>query len=480
MTTDTELAKKLFKRSLGSGSSALSNTGGEGSQPTELRYGTIVGIGEDGITATVELDITGVHVDADTDGVEYRVGDRVTLIWQGNRWVIISNEAQSKNLKDAQEELAEQITQEGDAIRESVKKDLGEVDDAFNRFKEDHRLTDADIAKQIEEDGRGWYTTISGEINTALESYVTTTALDVTVDGLKSTVSETYQSKTDAGTMEKSLASRIEQVSSMIETEVSDRKQAVSGAEQTLSSKITQLSNSITQTVSDEVKTATGNISQRLTTVETTASGLKTTVSEHASTIGNIDSWMTFSTSGLAIGSSATSYTTNTTSTGFYIKYGTTNLAGITANYSMFHAGIAATTAYYGVMATNTGMSASYESIVAGKILYSNASGTTGSISIADSFLNYRFLEFVYGDDKDRMATKRIHIKQTKDRTVTLDRTIHATDGTMFTDVSTYTIASSTLTKNTSYSGRSIIGSSNASSTDSNSTIIVYYVIGWR
>lgn len=631
MTTDTELAKKLFRRSLGSGSSALSNTGGEGSQPTDIRWGTVVAVNADSGTITVELDITGVNVEVYAEGVEYQAGDRVALIWQGNRWVIVSNEAQGRNLQTAQDKLLREITEKGEDIRADVESDIAEVEDNFNEFKENHQWTDDDIKTETTKIVGGEIRKAVGTISDGNTTLTSSKTIYENLESLQLELSTDYVSKDGysgewlqiynklgvtadsswqaMGYAAKAISGALKSANSYTDSSAElfrrdfisffvDKMQQQYG----LSSSFWQNAEGIEATATKALSyaqanyyatcTTGANVQTKVAQINSIATGedfklyngvVVNILFSHGNTAdypslkikwvkdgqaketsaysmrysGNLlnsyvtwnsptgdgvvvtcvftnNSWeltdnpsisanMRFDANGITVGGSTTNYRTRMAPSRFEIlnpndavaayfganqvalnNGNTLMYASGTAHFKIYspysqtgelgldyatdnpavpymYSGFTGTKARYGGLATNTGMDNRIEALVAGKVLYGNESGTTKSISISgDSFLDYRFLEFVYGDDKNRMATKRVHIKQVKDRAVTLDRIIRASDGVVFVDTSVYTISTTTLSKNQDYSGRAIIAANGTCSTDKNSTVIIYYVIGWR
>lgn len=235
----------------------------------------------------------------------------------------------------------------------------------------------------------------------------------------------------------------------------------------------------------DTLETLRTSIKQTSDKIELSATKADNAVNTANSADTKINNLLTtnfiFDVTGLSIKSSGSDYYAKIGNNGFYIMHNNTELASLTSKYSKFYSGTTSTSGYYGILTTNSGLDSAHESIVAGKVLYGNESGTQGNITISSDCLQYRFIEIIYGDDHGRCGSRRVHIKKYIPRDVCLDRIIRSsTTNSMYIGTAVYTINSSGLTKNTNYSGQGILNSDMTSWNDDFCQIRVYYVIGWR
>lgn len=243
---------------------------------SNVRYGTVIAANEDG-TYQVQLD-TGEVITMESD-TPLSVGDRVSIVNQGGSYVLYSLATFVTRVKDRHLEIAKAIEEKGNEILAAAQADLDEVNAAFDEFKEAHALTDADIQKTIEETAAQTITKFEAAIEDLDETYVTEAEFKAGIDGISSTFSEQYVSANDLGEMEKSLQSQINQNATAIQTEVSDRTQAISGALSEAKSYTDQQAESITTTVTQSVTSALGETYATKTEVQQASDSLHVTVS---------------------------------------------------------------------------------------------------------------------------------------------------------------------------------------------------------
>lgn len=197
--------------------------------------------------------------------------------------------------------------------------DLKAVDDAFNAFKESHKLTDEDINTSISTEGNRIQATIEGQIGTMIddhvgETYAKKTDVTADIDGLRTEVSENYQNKTDAGTMQKDLESKITQNSTSIQTEVTNRTQAVTGALADAKSYTDQQAESITSTVEKNVTDSIGETYATKTEVKQSVDGVTTTIRGELKPVSD-KADQALEASNKAVTSVTVEYASNTSST---------------------------------------------------------------------------------------------------------------------------------------------------------------------
>ena len=249
---------------------------GSYSSNSSVRYGTVVKV-NDGGTIDVKLDGSGTVITVKADS-PHNVGDRVSVVNQGGVFIIYGMAGTLDAMEKADNGLAKQIEKKGEEILESAKADLDEVDKAFSDFKESHALTDDDIAARITASGNELSASFQGQIDDLGETYAKKTDVKADIDGFRTEMSENYQSKTDAGTMQKDLESKIQQTSDAITTEVSNRTEAVSGALKDAKSYTDQQAESISSTVEQNVTNSIGETYATKTEVQQTSEGLHATI----------------------------------------------------------------------------------------------------------------------------------------------------------------------------------------------------------
>lgn len=327
MATEMDVAKMMFgwgKHDYSFFSNFYTDGGGSGS--TSVRYGTVVSIGENG-QIEVRIDGSSETVWGKCD-TPVRVGDRVSVVFRNGSYIFYAIKEFVQSTQDKIDDLHNEIQTSGQEIKDSVSADIQQVEDAFNDFKNTHQLTDADINTKFEQVNGEITATVEGVIDDVVgETYATKSELSVAIDGIESSVSENYQSKTDAGTMKVDLESQIKQTSDAIAMEVSDRKEAVSGAIQEsktyfdveagkLSTKIEDsVMNSVGESyvTKNDFEVTSGGFRSEITSAVNTANSAKTTANSASSTASSALSkansaartatdYLDWSSSGLEIG----------------------------------------------------------------------------------------------------------------------------------------------------------------------------------
>lgn len=116
--------------------------------------------------------------------------------------------------------------------------------------------------------------------------------------------------------------------------------------------------------------------------------------------------------------------------------------------------------------------------VLGGTLLYSNPSGTQGSISLSMSASTFNVLEFVYGDGS-RYLTGRLYSPNGK--TVSLSRNVYSTETSelhMATNV--YSVSGSSVSLLTSYCSQGSIRANGTCVANQSGVLLrVYQVIGW-
>lgn len=162
-----------------------------------------------------------------------------------------------------------------------------ELDDAIEQEVLDRNSAITQSANSIKSEVsetyqvKGDYAT-SADIDSAIAQEVLdrNSAIEQSASEITSTVSQNYQSKTDAGTMEQELQAQITQNANAIQTEVTNRTQAVSNAISESKSYTDQQADSITQTVETNVMDTVGQTYATKTELEQAEDSITSTVEE--------------------------------------------------------------------------------------------------------------------------------------------------------------------------------------------------------
>ena len=273
---------------------------------TSTRYGTVQSIGENGSTQVIlDGSDSPIYVTCETPVVQ---GQRVSVFYDNGT---MSVNALSHFVEQVAEDKTSIMGQIGE-IQASVDADIQEVKDSLDDFKATHSYTDAQIDTKFEEAED----TITANVTASIgDEFVTDAELEIAVGQIESTVSENYQSKTDAGTMQSNLQSQITQNADAITQEVTDRTTAVSGAVQEskayTDTKADEITNVVMETVDDEMgqtyatksevsQTAEGlnlGISAALSAAEnaqTDVASLTDVVADNSETVSNVNAYFDF------------------------------------------------------------------------------------------------------------------------------------------------------------------------------------------
>lgn len=427
---------------------------GSYSSNSSVRYGTVVKVNDDG-TIDVKLDGSGAVVTVKADA-PHNVGDRVSVVNQGGVFLIYGMAGTLDAMEKANDALAKQIEKKGEEILESAKADIDEVDKAFAAFKKSHTLTDADITSKITTSGNELSASFQGQIDDLGETYAKKTDVKADIEGFRTEMSENYQSKTDAGSMQKDLESKIQQTTDAITTEVTNRTEAVSGALKDAKSYTDQQAESISSTVERNVTNSIGETYATKTEVRQASDSLHVTVSGEISTAKTdvkndladdistaqddassalskansannfIETHFEATTSGLTVSSSASSYKARVSPGSFDILNGSDSKVftlGVTNGYASIQSvnnsfiGIRGSSSTYGwlkvgsVIDVNgssydfgmkrTGGSQGTGWYYAWHSLYSNSSGTAGTVTLSYPANNFQVLVIMFAPRGD-------------------------------------------------------------------------------
>ena len=113
---------------------------------------------------------------------------------------------------------------------------------------------------------------------------------------------------------------------------------------------------------------------------------------------------------------------------------------------------------------------------VNGALLYNNASGTTGTITLSNSAANYSFLEIQYTDGS-RYMTQRVYSPNGK-RTI-LERSVYG-DGFLYENSTVLYINGTSITRDASLTGRAYCQNGGPNNVDTNNSLYVTSVVGWH
>lgn len=252
MSTELDIAKMMWGWGAGGGGSSSNRPGTSYGAQTSTRYGTVQSVNEDG-TVTILLD-TGETVTLKTD-TPLSVGDRVVIVVQGSTYLVYAMKGMLDKLAQQRTELAQQIKDEGDAIRD-------EVDQEMEDFKADHQLTDADITSSIEQSKSDITATFEGQISAVEDdiekNYATKTEVSTGINGLRTEVSETYA--TSEGVTDE-INSAITQASGSISSEVEQNVMNAVGDTYATKTELEQTSDELSLTIRSSIANAYGTCS---------------------------------------------------------------------------------------------------------------------------------------------------------------------------------------------------------------------------
>lgn len=279
---------------------------------TSTRYGTVTAIGENNYI-TILLDGSDEPIQAMCE-TPVAVNQRVSVVFDNGTITVIALTNFVSQVNTEFEEVRNEITEKGQEIADSVAADIQEVQDSLDDFKATHTYDDATIDTKFQESED----TITANVTASIgEEFVSDAELEVAIGEVTTTVSQTYQTKTDAGTMESNLQAQITTQADRITQEVTDRTEAVSGAIAESKSYTDTQADAITATVTETVtdfmgetyatksevqQTADGlnlSISSALTTAENAQAAtdnLATTVDANSETVDNVNAYFDFGT----------------------------------------------------------------------------------------------------------------------------------------------------------------------------------------
>lgn len=282
--SELDIARKLFGTNASSVSnsapSRIQNKGSVTIGHSSTRYGTVQEIDDNGlITVLLDGSDSPIYGYCETPVV---VNQRVSVVFDNGTVTIVALTHFVDNVSDEFTNVRQEIEDKGQEIIDGVADDIQAVQDSLDDFKATHSYDDATIDtkfKQAED-------TITANVEASIgDEFVTDAELEIAVGQIESTVSENYQSKTDAGTMQSNLQSQITQNANAITQEVSDRKTAVSGAiteSKTYTDTTAEgLTTSITQSVMNEV----GETYTKQADFEFTVDGMTQTFTQSINTV---------------------------------------------------------------------------------------------------------------------------------------------------------------------------------------------------
>lgn len=249
--SELDIARKLFGTDAPSVSnsapSRIQNKGSVTIGHSSTRYGTVQEIDDNGlITVLLDGSDSPIYGYCETP---VEVNQRVSVIFDNGTVTIVALTHFVDSVSDEFTNVRQEIEDKGQEIIDGVADDIQAVQDSLDDFKATHTYDDATIDTKFEQAED----TITANVEASIgDEFVTDAELEIAVGQIESTVSENYQSKTDAGTMQSNLQSQITQNANAITQEVSDRKVAVTGA-----------------------------ITESKTYTDTTAEGLETTITEN-------------------------------------------------------------------------------------------------------------------------------------------------------------------------------------------------------
>jgi len=242
MSTELDIAKMMW---------GWGESGSSGSRPgssyngTTVRYGTVVSVNDDG-TVTIKLDGTGELVTLKTD-TPLAVGDRVVIVKNGSSYMVYSLEETLRQMEQQKSDLAQQIIDEGNAIKD-------EVDAEMDAWKQDHQLTDDDIEHSITTAVSGATETWEGQLSSVENDIETNYALktEVTqgINGLKSEIEENY---TTSEGVTNEINTAITQASGEIQSTVEQNVMNSVGDTFATKTELTQTEQDLTLTINQSV-----------------------------------------------------------------------------------------------------------------------------------------------------------------------------------------------------------------------------------
>lgn len=115
--------------------------------------------------------------------------------------------------------------------------------------------------------------------------------------------------------------------------------------------------------------------------------------------------------------------------------------------------------------------------IYGGRVIYSNSSGSTGTITLSETAANFSFLEIHYGNS-DYQLTTRVYSPNSKKVPLFFDYMVNSTTHQILTKK--VTISATSITTDTSYSGYGNILDGGTIYVGTENKVKIYYVIGFK
>ena len=119
----------------------------------------------------------------------------------------------------------------------------------------------------------------------------------------------------------------------------------------------------------------------------------------------------------------------------------------------------------------------SYYNIYGGRVIYSNSSGSAGTITLSETAVNFSFLEIHYGNS-DYQLTTRVYSPNGKTVPLFFDYMVNSTTHQILTKK--VTISKTSITTDTSYSGYGNIIDGGTIYVGTENSVKIYYVIGFE
>lgn len=284
--SELDIARKLFGTNASSVSnsapSRIQNKGSVTIGHSSTRYGTVQEIDDNGlITVLLDGSDSPIYGFCETPVV---VNQRVSVVFDNGTVTIVALTHFVDNVSDEFTNVRQEIEDKGQEIIDGVADDIQAVQDSLDDFKATHTYDDATIDTKFEQAED----TITANVEASIgDEFVTDAELEIAVGQIESTVSENYQSKTDAGTMQSNLQSQITQNANAITQEVSDRKVAVTGAITESKTYTDTTAEGLQTTITENVMNEVGETYTKQADFELTVDGMTQTFTE---SIGDVES----------------------------------------------------------------------------------------------------------------------------------------------------------------------------------------------
>ena len=115
--------------------------------------------------------------------------------------------------------------------------------------------------------------------------------------------------------------------------------------------------------------------------------------------------------------------------------------------------------------------------IYGGRVIYSNSSGSAGTITLLETAANFSFLEIHYGNSNYQLTT-RVYDPNNKKVPLFFDYMVNSTTHQILTKK--VTISKTSITTDTSYSGYGNIIDGGTIHVGTENSVKIYYVIGFK